>query len=228
MSQSKEFESVIYLGKSGQSFGPYTLEEYKKIQASPEYASFRYIWDERAESPAWVPLESPPPAPIGVRKRSNYSTHSAEILPFPSRQQNPEKAQIDSRVESSATPPAFHARASNSLSGIDFPEIEVILHNHHSIITGSLLRVTANGGQFHSEQIAKVLSKFGSQSQVSLHLYDPRSGEAMNVRARLARVHSSRGTSTSSFFTLEWSQCPELFERAIQKTVNSSERVHAG
>ncbi len=51
----------FYLGKGGQSFGPYSEKEFEAIRASDKIKEYTSYWD--SESPTWQALDSPPPPP---------------------------------------------------------------------------------------------------------------------------------------------------------------------
>ncbi len=54
----------IFLGKGGQTFGPYDVTQYEAMRTQPDFSSYKYVWDGRDPQPAWKPLEAAPPSPM--------------------------------------------------------------------------------------------------------------------------------------------------------------------
>lgn len=53
---------MIWLGKSGKIFGPYSEKQYEALQTEGRLSDYTWIWDEKKQ--AWSPLETPPPPPV--------------------------------------------------------------------------------------------------------------------------------------------------------------------
>ncbi|MGK5084935.1 hypothetical protein WDW37_16730 [Bdellovibrionota bacterium FG-1] len=59
----------IFLGKNGQTFGPYTLDQFEALKQTPEFTTYTFIWDSRDSNPQWKALEAAPAAPPSPKKR---------------------------------------------------------------------------------------------------------------------------------------------------------------
>ena len=51
--------SNYFLGKRGQSFGPYSAEQIQEMRATGKMENYSWIWDPRNSE--WKPLDPPPP-----------------------------------------------------------------------------------------------------------------------------------------------------------------------
>lgn len=205
----------IYLGKNGETFGPYTVEQFTAIQASAEFATYAFIWDGRDAAPDWKPIaRSAPTAP--PRK-------SGPSAPPPS------EAVVSAAVVSAAAPtaevrevpvaaapaPAASARATRqALRGFDVPGIDALLHDSRSVISGKLMQVTDAGCDLICPD-SVVAPTFGSQSSIVLNLLDPATGRSQNVSARLSGMRRGDGRWS---LKVQWQGCPELVVQHLEKT----------
>jgi hypothetical protein len=205
----------IYLGKNGQTFGPYTVEQFEAIKASADYETYTYIWDGRDPSPDWKPLEKAPASPAAPKRgpgapppdeRKPQQTQPAQ-QPAPAA--TPERVPAPDWREAQAPAPA---RA--MLRRYDVPGIEAICHDSRHVISGRLTQVTDSGCELVCSGDAGAES-FGSKSRVVLNLLEPKSGRAMNVTARLSGVRRRDGQWSLKVL---WKSCPELIVQQLENS----------
>ena len=103
------------------------------------------------------------------------------------------------------------AQARPVLRGYDVPGIEALCHDSRSVITGRLTQVTDAGCELVCPSTS-VTPGFGSKSHVILNLLDPKSGQAMNVTARLGGVRRRDGNWSLKVL---WNGCPELIVQQL-------------
>jgi hypothetical protein len=202
----------IYLGKNGETHGPYTVEQYEQLRAMPEFASFTYIWDGRDPAADWKPIpKAAPPAPPAKRGPGAPPPDSRAVTPAPAPVDAAEtQAPIADVIPITR---ATDARKAPVLRGYDVPWIEALCHDSRNVIAGKLTQVTDAGCELLCPQ-SPTAPAFGSQSRVILNLLDPKSGQAMNVAARLGGV--SRRDGRWSLRVL-WDGCPELIVSGLER-----------
>ena len=179
----------IYLGKNSQTFGPYTVEQFESIQASPDYSTYTFIWDGRDSNADWKPIEKAPAPPALARKQS------------------PGTPPPDEKVHQLPARPM--------LRGYDVPGLEALCHDTRHVISGRLTQVTDAGCELVCPQ-SSVAPAFGSQSNVVLNLLEPKSGRSMNVTARLCGVRRQDGCWSLKVL---WKSCPELVVQLLEKSI---------
>lgn len=196
MSQPTSAPVEIYLGKSGQTFGPYTVEQFEALKATPDFQTYVYIWDGREAGADWKPIAK---APTEAPRRAGPSA--------------PPPADIAAAPIADVIPISRARKAAPSLKGYDAPWIEALCHDTRNVISGKLTQVTDAGCELVCPP-SSMAQSFGSQSHVMLNLLDPKSGQAMNVAARLNGV--SRQGSEWTLKVL-WDACPELIAHQLEK-----------
>jgi len=67
----------IYLGRLGKAFGPYTDEEFQKLENSGELKNFTWIWNTAGKN--WDALD-PAPAPLVIKPKNEHAKQSTVIL----------------------------------------------------------------------------------------------------------------------------------------------------
>jgi hypothetical protein len=196
----------IFLGKGGQTFGPYTVAQYEAMRSQPEFRAYTFIWDGREPNADWKPLEA---APVSAPMRRGPGAP-------------PPDSQTVKREP--AMPPAANAEVSSAtivssaptrpvLSGYDVPGIEALCVDARHAVTGKLTQVTDSGCEFVTTQGASE-SCFGAKAQIMLNLLEPKTGRSMNVPARLSGV-SRKGGKWS--YRVDWKSCPELIRQHLEK-----------
>lgn len=189
----------IFLGRGGETFGPYTPEEFEALKAGPDFASYTYVWDGRDANPDWKPL-APPPAKPAPRKAG------------------PGAPPPDARIEPAAKPEAARAPATGParpvLKGYDVPSIEALCHDSRFAIAGKLFGVTDAGCELIASG-ARSEPAFGAKASVVLNLLDPGTGKCMNVPARLNGVRRKDGAWS---YRVLWDGCPELVLQQLEKS----------
>jgi hypothetical protein len=197
----------IYLGKAGQTFGPYTVEQYETLKVQPDFNGYTYIWDGRDEKPDWRSIEHPPGAPS---KRA-----PGPGSPPPDSQPNVATgtpAHVEPPVMAVQSVPPNTASTRPLLRKYDVPGLEALCHDARTVVTGKLCQVTDSGCEFVSSQGSSEPG-FGAKSRVMLNLLDPKSGKSMNVPARLNGVQRKDGTWT---FRVLWQSCPQLVLQQLE------------
>ena len=58
----------IYLGKGGQTYGTFSIEQFESVKKTPDFRTYTYIWDGRDTAPEWKPLELPPEMPVAPKQ----------------------------------------------------------------------------------------------------------------------------------------------------------------
>lgn len=204
----------IYLGKNGQTFGPYTAEQFAEIQASADYATYTYIWDGREANPDWKPIQKAAaiPAPPAAKRGPGAPPPDAAANASASAPE-PEIAQVIPIRGGARAKESTRAQAAPMLRGYDAPGIEALCHDSRNVITGTLAQVTDAGCELICPESSAAPS-FGAQSPVMLNLLDSKSGQAMNVAARLAGMRREGGKWSLKVL---WDACPELLVRQIEK-----------
>jgi len=178
-------QKQIYLGKEGQTFGPYSESDFEALKTSPEYRTYAWIWD--THNPQWRPLEpTPPPSPPPLP-----STRPLTLV-----HSNPE---MDSpRV------PEFHGNQPSTSR--DFSGFVALCHDFRSLANGVLKKVTDAGCEFVSEQ-EHPGSVFSPNSKLILNLLDPQSHRSVTVSVRMDKVGRRNG---KWHYQLRWKKCPQL------------------
>ena len=192
-----ESKIEIFLAKGGQTYGPYTVEEFEEIKASPDFKSYTYIWDGRETNADWKPMELPPVIPI---KRKAGPGAPPPDASHPA---------LANSAPSIAAPPVAPI-----LKGYDVPGIEALCHDSHSAISGKLSGVTDAGCELVTTG-ARSEPAFGATAQVILNLLDPKSGRSMSVPARLSGVLRKDGKWS---YQVQWKGCPELILQQLSAT----------
>lgn len=203
----------IYLGKSGQAFGPYTVEQFETIKASAEFATYTFIWDGRDANPEWKPIERAPAPPISPRRPGPGAPPPDAQHPAIQRVPAPNWHEPDAPAPSAPTPSA-PTQARQALRGYDVPGIEALCHDSRNVISGRLTQVTDAGCELVCDESA-VAANFGSKSRVILNLLEPKSGRAMNVTARLSGVRRRDGNWSLKVL---WNGCPELIVQQLENS----------
>jgi hypothetical protein len=205
MSQPTSAPVEIYLGKGGQTFGPYTVEQFEAIKATPDFAAYIYIWDGREPNADWKPIAKA--APEAPRRAGPSAPPPSDTL-ADTAAVNAQPAPIADVI------PISRARkAAPILRGHDVPWIEALCHDTRNVIGGKLTQVTDTGCELVCPS-ASAAQSFGSQSHVVLNLLDPKSGQAMNVAARLNGVTRRDGSWSLKVL---WDSCPELIVHQLEK-----------
>jgi hypothetical protein len=190
----------IFLGKNGQTFGPYTVEQYEGLQAQADFATYKYIWDSRDIQPSWRPIEAAPAAPMSAVPSGPTAPPPPDHSIEPVREtERPRSAKSNLRLVPS--PVAYHS------SGI-----EVVFHDARRALSARVTHATDAGCELESE-VAHGTPEFGSQSRVQLNLLNPKTGESMNVEGRIAGM---KRAGTSWHFQVLWGECPELISATGQ------------
>lgn len=199
MSKPPSAPVEIYLGKSGQTFGPYTVEQYEALKLTPDFDTYNFIWDGRDPGANWKPIAK---APSEAPRRTGPSA------PPPSDALATQAAPVADVI------PISRARkAVPALRGYDVPWIEALCHDTRNVVGGKLTQVTDAGCELICPS-GSAAQGFGSQSHVMLNLLDPKSGQVMNVTARLNGVTRQNGQWT---FKVLWDSCPELIVHQLEK-----------
>jgi hypothetical protein len=226
MSQPTSAPVEIYLGKNGETFGPYTLEQFEAIKTSPDYATYTYIWDGRQPGADWKPIERAPVPPPPPRKQGPGApppdTSARTITPpsapaaaaaVPVASATPAVAQAPAPEPMADVIPISRARKAPALRGYDVPWIEALCHDARSVVSGKLTQVTDAGCELICGRSATP-PNFGAQSHVRINLLDPKNGQAMTVAARLDGVKRHEGQWSLKVL---WDECPELIVRQLEK-----------
>jgi hypothetical protein len=193
----------IYLGKSGQTFGPYTIAEFEEIKKTPDFRTYTYIWDGRDANPDWKALELPPAAVAAPVKRGPGAPPPDAVVKAPDA--------VVKAPEAAAQPRA--AAPKPALRGYDVPGLEAVCHDSRSVASGKLVGVTDSGCELVTNQrVAE--PAFGATSNVTLNLLDPATGKSMNVAARLGGVQRKDGAWS---YKVLWQGCPQLVLQQLEK-----------
>jgi hypothetical protein len=192
----------IYLGKNGETFGPFTVAQFETMKTAPDFGSYTFIWDGREASPEWKPLESAP-KPVAPKRGPGAPPPDATRVTV-----------VPTEAVAAATPEAIQHQRRPALRGYDVPHFEVVCHDARSVITGRIKGVTDAGCEFVADQ-SKADAVFGAGSPVLLNLLDPATGRSTNVNARLNGVRRQNG---GWCYRVVWKACPELILQHLEKT----------
>jgi hypothetical protein len=97
---------------------------------------------------------------------------------------------------------------STALSATDARTIRAICHDFQSLVSGSLTQITETGCELLSTDLCGS-PQFTLQSRLILNLLNEKTGQAMNVKAKLLRVSRLKGAWS---YQLRWDHCPALLE----------------
>ena len=90
--------------------------------------------------------------------------------------------------------------------------IQVICHDHNSVLAASFVHVSESGGELvvKSEMSDPV---FAIKSKIFLDILDETTGQSIHVQARLAQAVRQEKQWT---YLIRWSACPALLKGLIQ------------
>ena len=185
----------IFLGKNGQTFGPYTVEDLNKFQTSGQIRDYSWIWD--SESPSWKSLDTlaPPPPPVENAK---------PVTPTP-----PPQTSAPVYTPPTVTTPTPKATTGRNLRPAFFSEtspLEVTCHDRTEVIMGQIYSISETGCCFISKD-ANTKRCFAEQAVVFIDLFDPKSKKAMKTAVKLIGITQNEGRWA---YQMQWSHCPEL------------------
>jgi hypothetical protein len=182
----------IYLGKNGESYGPFSHLQYQKFCADGTIQSYSWVWNH--DDNAWDALD-PAPAlltsartPTEETRRVLPQAHSAGIQPAPQLQ---------------AVPSMQYKRVSSGIEAI-------CLDSHHlAAVPGNLEQVFDGGCTILSyEKGSRTPAELGVGSKIIISLMNTKTGQAMNVPGNLIRV--SRNQEAGWSYEVKWAQLPSL------------------
>jgi hypothetical protein len=77
---SKKSAEMIYLGRDGKVFGPYSAAKLEEFRLTGEIRTFTYQWDESAEQ--WRNLDPLPPRPGATpsRNRGESALETSDVI----------------------------------------------------------------------------------------------------------------------------------------------------
>lgn len=177
-----------YLARSGETFGPFTLQEIERLRESGEYQKFSWFWDSSRSRPDWQPID-PPPAP-----------------PRPAATERPIALAGDS---ARVAEPARRAPSAAGESRSAFPceGISALCFNAGQLQAGTLAQATESGCEFVSAS-TQGSPAFQARARVRLQLADA-SGRSMTLSARVAKTTRKGGRWHYQLF---WKRCPEIIK----------------
>ncbi len=106
--------------------------------------------------------------------------------------------------------PAKRAARGTAATATDPHAIQVVCHDFQTLIAGSLAQITETGCELLSTDLGGN-PKFTPQSRLILNLLNEKTGQAMNVQAKLLGVARVEGAWS---YKLRWEHCPELLQAA--------------
>jgi hypothetical protein len=197
----------IYLGKDGQTFGPYSDQDLAKFQTSGEIKGYSWMWD--SENPGWKSLESlmPPPPPghsaplseTGPEIRPETRPETRKVAQTPVPQPQPSPAKTISITATRNLRPAFFAEDSS---------LEVTCSDRTDVVTGQIFAISENGCHFIGKGI-NTKRCFAEQEVISMDLFDPKSKKGMRTSARLISITQKEGRWA---YQIQWNSCPEIVQ----------------
>lgn len=190
--------SRIFLARSGNTYGPFTEEDIRKMREQGGLSTYTWIWTRGAQH--WTPLDPPPPPPFENSEPRSKSPHPAHApteaqpqAPTQTQQPRPEP-QPDNVIRAAFKPKLVPTR-----------ELEAACHDSRHIISGKLQRISDIGCELVCENGEG--PAFGQSAPLQLNLLDPATGRSVTVSARLEGVTRKNGHWA---YELRWDQCPEI------------------
>lgn len=182
----------VYLGKDGQTFGPYSDQELSKLQTSGEIKGYSWIWD--SENPGWKSLEAlaPPPPPPGQSVPELPKV--AQPVPHVAHPQATKTVTIPTQRNIRS---AFFAEES---------PLEVTCHDRTDVVTGQIFSISENGCYFIGKGV-NTKRCFAEQEVIYMDLFDPKSKKGMKTSARLVSITQKDGRWA---YQVQWNNCPEI------------------
>lgn len=151
----KSSTGVVYLGKEGKTFGPFTTDELARFRDTGEISQYSWIWE--SQESGWQPLQAPPPPPPGPAVAST---------PLPT---------LPASTSKSATPEKPRA----------LKPLQVLCYDQRSVISGAFMQADAQGALLTSDDASQSLPPFARGGRVTLSLLDPEKMTSENVSATL-------------------------------------------
>jgi len=174
----------IFLGKHGKIYGPFSSREFERFHDTGKIYEYNWLWEKH--SAEWKLLD---PAPSHPPPRSNAPAKSLE-------------KSIEKKSKSSK-----HVQTKKATAGKS--EIQAIVHNSQSLISGTLQFWTETGCEIlsqasHSSQAIPCLAK---GSMVNLSLLETQTGRSMNLQASVSDISYHKN---NWIYRIRWKARPAL------------------
>ncbi len=220
---------LVYLGKDGKTFGPFSVAEVEAMKISGEFYRYEWMWD--GQSPNWVLVPPPappppPPPPTGVQgpaipppssaaAAAAVAATQAASSPQTQTQAQPAKPLSYAKETRTMEVPAgkfTNPASTGTASAADAPirktsqTFQALCHDYHRVVAGRAVEVTSRGCQMVCKD-ASLAPPFMKNSQVWMDLYDEPTDRSVTLRVTLAQLNRK---GEDWVYDVSWENCPLL------------------